>query len=35
MNINLRYAKIEDVEKIIDINMRGWQTAYRGIIDDD
>ncbi len=35
MNISIRDAKLEDVEKIIDINMRGWQTAYRGIIDDD
>ena len=35
MNISIRDAKLKDVDRIIDINMRGWQTAYRGIIDDD
>ena len=35
MNVNLRYAVIEDVDQVIDINMRAWQTAYKGIIDQN
>ena len=33
--IIIRNATIEDIEKIADIKIEGWQTAYRGIIDDD
>ena len=33
--IIIRNATIEDVERIADIKIEGWQTAYRGIIDDD
>lgn len=34
-NIIIRNATIDDIEKIADIKIEGWQTAYRGIIDDD
>ena len=34
-DIIIRNATIEDIEKIADIKIEGWQTAYRGIIDDD
>ena len=34
-DIIIRNATIEDVERIADIKIEGWQTAYRGIIDDD
>ena len=34
MNIIIRNATINDVEKIADIKIEGWQTAYRGIVDD-
>ena len=33
--IIIRNATIEDVERIADIKIEGWQTAYRVIIDDD
>ena len=35
MNIIIRNATINDIEKIADIKINGWQTAYRGVIDDD
>lgn len=35
MNIIIRNATIQDIEAIADIKISGWQTAYRGIIDDD
>ena len=34
-DIIIRNATIEDIEKIADIKIEGWQTAYRGIIDYD
>ena len=34
-NIIIRNATIDDTEEIADIKIDGWQTAYRGIIDDD
>ena len=35
MDILIRNATIQDIESIADIKIAGWQTAYRGIIDDD
>lgn len=35
MNIIIRKATINDIEAIADIKIEGWQTAYRGIIDED
>lgn len=34
-NIIIRSANIDDAEKIADIKIEGWQTAYKGIIDDN
>lgn len=34
-NIIIRNAKREDIEDVVDIQVTGWQTAYRGIIDDE
>lgn len=34
MNILIRNATINDAEKVAEIKIEGWQTAYRGIIDD-
>ena len=34
MNIIIRSATINDAEKVARIKIEGWQTAYRGIIDD-
>lgn len=35
MNIMIRTATIDDAEKVAKIKIEGWQTAYRGIIDDN
>ena len=35
MDIIIRSATINDAEKIAKIKLEGWQTAYRGIIDDN
>ena len=35
MDIIIRTATINDAEKVAKIKIEGWQTAYRGIIDDD
>ena len=35
MEIIIRKIKYEDLEKVVDIKIDGWQTAYRGIIDDE
>ena len=35
MNIVIRNIKYEDIENVVDIKIDGWQTAYRGIVDDD
>ena len=34
-DIIIRNATIDDIERIADIKIEGWQTAYRGIIDDN
>ena len=34
MNIVIRNATINDAEKVAKIKIEGWQTSYRGIIDD-
>ena len=35
LDIIIRTATINDAEKVAKIKIEGWQTAYRGIIDDD
>lgn len=35
MNIIIRKARTEDAEAIANIKISGWQTAYKGIIEDD
>ena len=32
--MKIRKAKIEDVDKIVDIKINGWKDAYKEIIDD-
>ena len=34
-NILVRKVKYEDIEQIVDINMKDWKKEYRGIIDDE
>ena len=34
MDIEIRNIKLEEIKDAIDIKITGWQTAYRGIIDD-
>ena len=31
----IRNVREEDLPDVIDIQIRGWQTAYKGILDDD
>lgn len=33
-NIIIRNVKKEDIPEVVDIQITGWQTAYKGIIDD-
>ena len=33
--LNFRQAKIGDIDSIAKIKVKGWQSAYRGIIDDE
>lgn len=33
-NLIVRDVKFEDLEQVVDIQVRAWQTAYKGIIDD-
>ena len=33
-DIIIRNIKKEDIPQVVDIQISGWQTAYRGIIDD-
>lgn len=33
--IKIRKVRKADLTEVVDISIRGWQTAYRGIIDDD
>ncbi len=32
--MQIRKVEEKDIEQIVDIKIRGWQSAYRGIIDD-
>ena len=34
-NITIRQAQLRDIESIAEIKVNGWQSAYKGIIDDD
>lgn len=34
-NLIIRDVKYEDLRAVSEIAIRGWQTAYRGIVDDD
>ena len=34
MNIFIRNIIEDDLPEVIDIQIQGWKTAYRGIIDD-
>ena len=34
-NINIRDIKKEDIPQVVDIQISGWRTAYKGIIDDE
>lgn len=33
--ILIRKVEYEDIEQIVDINIKDWRKAYKGIIDDD
>ena len=33
-NVLIRKAKYEDIERIVDINIKDWKKVYKGIIDD-
>ena len=33
-NIKIRNVTENDLESVVDINIRGWKLAYKGIIDD-
>lgn len=33
--IVVRNVKFEDLKAVADIAIRGWKTAYRGIVDND
>jgi len=33
-NIIIRNVKKEDIPGVVDVQITGWQTAYKGIIDD-
>lgn len=35
MEIRIRQAKISDIESIAEIKVTGWQSAYKGIIDEE
>ncbi len=34
-NIVIRNIEEKDIESVVDIQINGWKTAYKGIIDDD
>ena len=34
MDVLIRNVKYEDIPKVVDIQILGWQSAYKGIIDD-
>ena len=33
-NVIIRNIKEKDIPSVVDIQISGWQTAYKGIIDD-
>ena len=33
--ILIRNVELNDLRSVAEIAIRGWQTAYRGIVDDD
>lgn len=33
--ITIRAARPEDIDSLIDVNIRAWHTTYRGIVDDE
>ena len=35
MNLEIRQITLEDIPHVVKIQIAGWQTAYRGIIDDE
>ena len=34
-NLIIRKVKYEDIEQIVDINIKDWKKVYKGIIDDE
>lgn len=34
-NLVIRKAKVEDLRGVAKIVVNGWQTAYKGIVDDE
>lgn len=34
-NIVIRNVEKEDIPQVVDININGWKTAFRGIVDDE
>lgn len=34
MNIIIRNVRKEDLPSVVDIKIKGWQSAYKGIVDD-
>ena len=34
-NIEIRKIREEDIEDVVDISIKDWKTAYKGIIDDE
>ena len=35
MDIIIRNIKFDDIPNVVDIQINGWLSAYRGIIDDN
>lgn len=33
--IKIRYAELEDIENMIDVNLTTWRTTYAGIVNED
>ena len=34
MDIIIRNVRKEDLPSVVDIKIKGWQVAYKGIVDD-
>lgn len=34
-NIRIRTIREEDIPSVVDIQIEGWKTAYKGMIEDD